>query len=131
MRIHDVSQLLIFLFLNFGFIMQTYFDQLDRVRFAGPKTDNPLAFRHYNPDEIVLGKRMADHLRFAACYWHNFCWNGADMFGAGSFERPWQAAGDALEMAKRKADVALNFSTSSTCHITASTMSTSRQKARR
>lgn len=66
--------------------MQTYFDQVDRVRFAGPKTDNPLAFRHYNPDEIVLGKRMADHLRFAACYWHNFCWNGADMFGAGSFE---------------------------------------------
>jgi xylose isomerase len=89
--------------------MQTYFDQLDRVRFAGPKTDNPLAFRHYNPDEIVLGKRMADHLRFAACYWHNFCWNGADMFGAGSFERPWQAAGDALEMAKRKADVAFEF----------------------
>ena len=89
--------------------MQTYFDQVDRVRFAGPKTDNPLAFRHYNPDEIVLGKRMADHLRFAACYWHNFCWNGADMFGAGSFERPWQAAGDALEMAKRKADVAFEF----------------------
>ena len=81
--------------------MQTYFDQVDRVRFAGPKTDNPLAFRHYNPDEIVLGKRMADHLRFAACYWHNFCWNGADMFGAGSFERPWQAAGDALEIAQR------------------------------
>ena len=73
---------------------------------------------------------MADHLRFAACYWHNFCWNGADMFGAGSFERP-QAAGDALEMAKRKADVAFEFSTSSTCRITASTMSTSRQKARR
>ncbi len=74
---------------------------------------------------------MADHLRFAACYWHNFCWNGADMFGAGSFERPRQAAGDALEMAKRKADVAFEFSTSSTCRITASTMSTSRQKARR
>ena len=89
--------------------MQTYFYQLERVLFAGPKTDNPLAFRHYNPDEIVLGKRMADHLRFAACYWHNFCWNGADMFGAGSFERPWQAAGDALEMAKRKADVAFEF----------------------
>jgi xylose isomerase len=59
------------------FIMPVYFDQLDRVRFEGPKTANPLAFRHYNPDEIVLGKRMAEHLRFAACYWHNFCWNGA------------------------------------------------------
>ena len=64
--------------------MQTYFDQLDRVRYEGPKSANPLAFRHYNPDELVLGKRMEDHLRFAACYWHTFCWNGADMFGVGS-----------------------------------------------
>lgn len=63
--------------------MQTYFDQLDRVRYEGPKSTNPLAFRHYNPDELVLGKRMEDHLRFAACYWHTFCWNGADMFGVG------------------------------------------------
>ena len=46
--------------------MQAYFDQLDRVRFEGTKTTNPLAFRHYNPDELVLGKRMEDHLRFAA-----------------------------------------------------------------
>ncbi|EOA1826300.1 TPA: xylose isomerase [Raoultella planticola] len=89
--------------------MPVYFDQLDRVHFAGPKTTNPLAFRHYNPDEIVLGKRMAEHLRFAACYWHNFCWNGADMFGSGSFERPWQQAGDALSQAKYKADVAFEF----------------------
>lgn len=59
--------------------MQTYFDQLDRVRYEGPTSANPLAFRHYNPDELVLGKRMEDHLRFAACYWHTFCWNGADM----------------------------------------------------
>ncbi|HCR3984499.1 TPA: xylose isomerase [Kluyvera ascorbata] len=89
--------------------MQNYFDQLDRVRFEGPKTTNPLAFRHYNPDEIVLGKRMEEHLRFAACYWHNFCWNGADMFGKGSFEQPWQQAGDALALAKMKADVAFEF----------------------
>ncbi len=89
--------------------MQTYFDQLDRVRYEGPKTTNPLAFRHYNPDEMVLGKRMEEHLRFAACYWHTFCWNGADMFGVGSFNRPWQQPGEALEMAKRKADVAFEF----------------------
>ncbi len=57
----------------------------------------------------MLGKRMEDHLRFAACYWHTFCWNGADMFGVGSFDRPWQQPGDALEMAKRKADVAFEF----------------------
>jgi xylose isomerase len=71
-------------------IMPAYFDQLDRVRFEGAQSTNPLAFRHYNPDEIVLGKRMEDHLRFAACYWHTFCWNGADMFGMGAFDRPWQ-----------------------------------------
>ena len=79
--------------------MQTYFDQLDRVRYEGPKTTNPLAFRHYNPDERVLGKRMEEQLRFAACYWHTFCWNGADMFGVGAFNRPWQQPGEALEMA--------------------------------
>lgn len=89
--------------------MQAYFDQLDRVRYEGPKSSNPLAFRHYNPDELVLGKRMEDHLRFAACYWHTFCWSGADMFGVGSFDRPWQQPGDALELAKRKADVAFEF----------------------
>ena len=89
--------------------MQAYFDQLDRVRFEGTKTTNPLAFRHYNPDELVLGKRMEDHLRFAACYWHTFCWNGADMFGVGSFDRPWQQPGEAIELAKRKADVAFEF----------------------
>lgn len=70
--------------------MQAYFDQLDRVRYEGSKSSNPLAFRHYNPDELVLGKRMEEHLRFAACYWHTFCWNGADMFGVGAFNRPWQ-----------------------------------------
>ena len=75
--------------------MQSYFDQLERVRFEGTHSTNPLAFRHYNPDEIVLGKRMEEHLRFAACYWHTFCWNGADMFGIGSFDRPWQQPGEA------------------------------------
>lgn len=89
--------------------MHTYFDQVDRIRYEGPQSRNPLAFRHYNPDEIVLGKRMADHLRFAVCYWHNFCWNGSDMFGIGSFDRPWQQPGEALAQAKLKADVAFEF----------------------
>lgn len=89
--------------------MTQYFDKLDQVRYEGTASNNPLAFRHYNPDELVLGKRMADHLRFAACYWHTFCWNGADMFGVGSFDRPWQSAGDAIKLAKAKADVAFEF----------------------
>lgn len=74
--------------------MPTYFEQIERVRYEGRGTTNPFAFRHYNPDQEILGKRMSEHLRFAVAYWHTFCWNGADMFGVGSFERPWQAAGD-------------------------------------
>lgn len=62
--------------------MQSYFNELEQVRYEGSQSTNPLAFHHYNPDEMILGKRMADHLRFAACYWHTFCWGGADMFGA-------------------------------------------------
>nr|MBA2817865.1 Xylose isomerase [Candidatus Pantoea persica] len=75
--------------------MHACFDQIERVRFEGVKSINPLAFRHYNPDEVLLGKTMAQHLRFAACYWHTFCWSGADMFGVSAFDRPWQKSGDA------------------------------------
>lgn len=89
--------------------MHAYFDKLDAVRYEGANSTNPLAFRHYNPEEVILGKTMAEHLRFAACYWHTFCWNGNDMFGVGAFDRPWQQPGDALELAKRKADVAFEF----------------------
>nr|CAA25347.1 unnamed protein product [Escherichia coli] len=100
--------------------MQAYFDQLDRVRYEGSKSSNPLAFRHYNPDELVLGKRMEEHLRFAACYWHTFCWNGADMFGVGAFNRPWQQPGEALALANVKQMSHLSFSTSYMCHFIAS-----------
>ncbi|KHS82946.1 xylose isomerase [Pectobacterium carotovorum] len=89
--------------------MQAYFEQIEKVRYEGSRSNNPFAFRHYNPDQEILGKRMADHLRFAVAYWHTFCWNGADMFGVGSFARPWQQSGDALELAKRKADIAFEF----------------------
>lgn len=89
--------------------MQDYFENLDRVNYEGSGTRNPLAFRHYNPDELVLGKRMEDHLRFAVCYWHSFCWNGADMFGAGTLERPLQQSANGLSQARYKAQVAFEF----------------------
>lgn len=89
--------------------MQDYFDQLERVNYQASHSDNPLVFRHYNPDELVLGKRMEEHLRFSACYWHSFCWNGIDMFGAPVFQHPWQQPGDALSQAKHKAEVAFEF----------------------
>lgn len=78
-----------------------------KIRYEGPDSDNPLAFRHYNPDEIVLGKRLEDHLRFAVAYWHTFAWEGGDPFGGRTFDRPRYK--DGLEAAKLKADVAFEF----------------------
>ena len=66
-----------------------------------------LAFRHYNPDEIAMGKRMEDHLRFAVAYWHSFAWPGGDPFGGQTFDRPW--FGDTMDLAKLKADVAFEM----------------------
>lgn len=84
-----------------------FFGDIQKVRYEGPDSDNPLAFRHYNPDEIVLGKRLEDHLRFAVAYWHSFAWEGGDPFGGRTFDRPWY--NDGLEAAKLKADVAFEF----------------------
>jgi xylose isomerase len=88
----------------------THFPDVERIRFKGPRTEDALAFRHYDPDRVVLGKRMEDHARFAVCFWHSFCWPGSDVFGAGTFDRPWLAAGeDALELAELKIDAAFEF----------------------
>lgn len=89
--------------------MAEYFDTVGKIAFEGPESDSPLAFRHYNADEVVLGKTMKEHLRFAACYWHNFCWDGADVFGQGTFGRPWLQPGDKIQRAEQKADVAFEF----------------------
>ena len=84
-----------------------FFGDVKRIAYAGPDSRDPLAFRYYNPDDIILGKRMEDHLRFAACYWHNFAWPGTDPFGGQTFDRPW--FGDTMEHAKLKADVAFEM----------------------
>ena len=84
-----------------------FFGNIERVAYEGPESTNPLAFRHYDPNAQVMGKRMEDHLRFAACYWHNFCWPGGDPFGGQTFERPW--FGDTMENAYLKADVAFDM----------------------
>jgi xylose isomerase len=84
-----------------------FFGDIAKIKYEGPESTNPLAFRHYNPDEIVLGKRMEDHLRFAVAYWHTFVWPGGDPFGGQTFERPW--FDDTMKAAKLKADVAFEF----------------------
>ena len=85
----------------------TYFDGIAPIAFEGADTDNELAFRHYNPDEVIMGKRMEDHLRFAVCWWHNFAWPGSDPFGGQTFERPW--FGDSMDLARMKANVAFEM----------------------
>jgi len=85
-----------------------YFTGIDKIRYEGPDGDNPLAFRWYDPDRQVMGRRMADHLRVAVCYWHSFCWPGSDVFGGGTFDRPWQAE-DTVANAEKKLDVAFEF----------------------
>ncbi|MCY4745323.1 xylose isomerase [Pelomonas sp. UHG3] len=87
----------------------SYFDHIPAIRFEGADSPNDLAFKHYDKDRIVLGKRMEDHLRFAVCYWHNFVWTGLDPFGGATFERPWFQGGSPMELAKLKADAAFEF----------------------
>ena len=87
--------------------MTDFFKGIPQIKFEGPQTDNDFAFRHYNPDEMVMGKPMKDHLRFAAAYWHSLAWEGGDPFGGATFERPW--FGNTMAAAKLKADVAFEM----------------------
>jgi xylose isomerase len=75
------------------------------VKYEGPESTNPLAFRWYDAKKKVLGKTMEEHLRFAVCYWHTLVWPGLDPFGGETFLRPWHEAGDAMDHARTKADV--------------------------
>ncbi|MBV7266131.1 xylose isomerase [Erythrobacter ani] len=88
----------------------TYFADIPAIRYEGPQSDNPLAFRHYDAERVVLGKSMRDHLRWAVCYWHSFAWAGHDIFGAPTFERPWHPGTPATpELAQVKLDNAFDF----------------------
>ena len=86
-----------------------YFAPFDTVRYEGPDTTSDLAYRWYDKDRTVLGKRMEDYLRFAVCCWHTFCWPGTDVFGAGTFSRPWQAGAQDEAAARSKREAALVF----------------------
>ena len=86
-----------------------YFQQFGKIRYEGPDSTNDLAYRWYDKDRMILGKRMEDHLRFAVCFWHSFCWPGSDVFGAGTFDRPWLAGRMDAEAAMAKREAALAF----------------------
>jgi len=84
-----------------------FFKGISPVKFEGPQSANPLAYRFYNKDEMVMGKRMEDHIRPAVAYWHTFAWEGGDPFGGRTFDRPW--FGDSMDHARLKADVAFEL----------------------
>ena len=87
--------------------MSEFFQGIAPVPFEGPDSENPLAFRFYQPDRLVLGKRMEDQLRLSIAYWHSFTWEGGDPFGGRTFDRPW--FDDGIEAARLKAEVAFEM----------------------
>ena len=86
-----------------------YFKGIGDIKFEGKESDNPLAFKYYNPDQVVAGKTMAEHFKFAIAYWHTFCGQGADPFGPGTQNFAWDQASDPVQAAKDKADAAFEF----------------------
>jgi xylose isomerase len=89
--------------------MSPFFPVRQPVRHEGPKSRKGLAFKWYDPKRKVLGKTLAEQLRFSVCYWHSLCWPGTDPFGAETFMRPWHRPGDEMANARLKADVAFEM----------------------
>ncbi|EAR50187.1 xylose isomerase [Oceanicola granulosus HTCC2516] len=90
--------------------MSDFFNGLGPIKYEGPTSENDFAFRRYNPDEVVMGKPLKEHLRFSIAYWHSFAWEGGDPFGGRTFERPWYPQ-DEMDNARLKADVAFEMFT--------------------
>ena len=88
-----------------------YFKGINAISYEGRDSDNPLAFKYYDPKKVVAGKTMEDHFKFAIAYWHTFCGQGSDPFGPGTQSFPWDQSKDPLQAAKDKADAAFEFIT--------------------
>jgi len=86
-----------------------YFKGIGEIKYEGPISDNPLAFKYYNPEQIVAGKTMREHFKFAIAYWHTFCGQGSDPFGPGTQNFAWDQSSDPIQAAKDKADAAFEF----------------------
>ncbi len=85
------------------------FKNVSAINYEGPRSTNPLAFKHYDADEVVAGKTMREHLRFAVVYWHTFRGTGSDPFGAGTMQRPWDDGSNSVSNAQKRARVAFEF----------------------
>ena len=88
---------------------KVHFPKIPAIAFAGPKSDNPLSFKHYNPNEVIDGKSLKEHLRFSIAYWHSFRGVGADPFGPGTIVRPWEKGKDPISIAQTRMDAAFEF----------------------
>ena len=87
-----------------------YFDFIGKVQYEGPKSKNPYAFKFYDANEVIMGKPMKDHLKFAMAWWHNLGANGVDMFGRGTIDKRFGAAEEGtMEHAKAKVDAGIEF----------------------
>ena len=90
---------------------KSHFPLIGVIGYEGPASRNPLAFRHYNPDELVGGRPLRDHLRFSIAYWHSFRGVGSDPFGPGTIQRDWERGTDAISVAKARMDAGFEFFT--------------------
>lgn len=88
-----------------------YFKGIDKIKYEGPESDNPLAYRWYDENRMVAGKTLKDHLRFAVAYWHSFNADGSDPFGGPTLKFPWNEKADPIARAKDKMDAAFEFIT--------------------
>jgi len=89
--------------------MPAAFPNIPKIQFEGPASRHPLAFKHYNATEVVAGKTMREHLRFAVVYWHTFRGTGSDPFGAGTMQRPWDDGSPSVANAQNRARLAFEF----------------------
>ena len=86
-----------------------YFKGINKIPFEGKESDNPLAYKFYDPERVVAGKKLKDHFKFAMAYWHTLCNEGGDPFGSGTQVFPWNTSNDPVQRAKDKADAAFEF----------------------
>ena len=86
-----------------------YFEKVGKIEYEGPASKNPLAFKYYNPTEVVMGKTMKEQLRFAMSYWHTFTYMGNDPFGSATMFRPWDNHECSMEVAKERVHAAFEF----------------------
>jgi xylose isomerase len=89
--------------------MPEFFPGIPKIEYEGPASKNPLAFKHYNPDEIVEGQKLRDLMRFAVCYWHTFRGTGSDPFGSGTLQRPWDDGTESVQNAITRVQAAFEF----------------------